>query len=95
MWDAFGDGWGSVSLLLISETYGSENLRPSCGNNPARLSRCFHPNSQDMDSYVLKIVGYSVEYPWEVHLVVDIFTILIIVCVLVVTKRSYCAFIYV
>ena len=69
--DVFGDGWGNSQLLLYTTRGQHTLLQATPGQGVTVEKYCIPYGSYAADDiWIVKMVGYSPEYPWEVRRVV-------------------------
>ena len=68
LYDTFGDGWNTCSLIIYDASLHYQILSPSCSQNPVSTSYCFQPElMQDGHQVTATVHGFQPTYPWEVR----------------------------
>jgi len=67
--DVFGDGWGD-SQLIVYTTRGQHTLLQAIPGQGVTVEKfCIPEGSYAADDiWIIKMIGYSPEYPWEVRM---------------------------
>jgi hypothetical protein len=68
LYDNFGDGWDTASLLVYSSNGVSKSYGLPCGESHDSTAHCFDVSASENEDFVMvHVVGYKPKYEWDVR----------------------------